>query len=353
MKSFRGLIVLIVLGLFVSGVMAQALQFRLTNEQDIGFACPVTSAVTPTTGQLWVLMDDCYYSAYSLQAYDLITNEPLIDEPITLDTIDAMLYGIESSVKPLIFIDDTTLELIAFDWESYDLARFEIDILTGDVSYDETGSQTLTETLRAHTEYVEYATFSPDHRYALATDDLNSYLIDLSSGNVLKTFPDTLNFASYSADGQLVYITEFEDPENYDNNNGILSVYELPIQPDSEPIDERIIPSVFVFPSPDNATFALQIGDDQLAVYDPATDELSPALMMWEEPRHAETCLNTGADISDVDFTVSGRLTLSSVQWLPDSSGFITLNSYGGEGAEGGTLCLFNYSRLRQYQLGG
>jgi hypothetical protein len=98
---------------------------------------------------------------------------------------------------------------------------------------------------------------------------------------------------------------------------------------------------------------ALWVADDQIAVMDLAGNLTSEPVAIFEEPRHATICANDGRDISDVDFTVSGRLTLVDVDWLPDSSGFFTVNSYGGEGAGGGRLCLFNYSRLRQYTVAG
>jgi hypothetical protein len=46
----------------------------------------------------------------------------------------------------------------------------------------------------------------------------------------------------------------------------------------------------------------------------------------------------------------SGYLNMASLHWLPDSSGVVLSLSYNGDGAEGsGSVCIFNYSRLRTY----
>ncbi|GAB1422000.1 hypothetical protein MASR2M15_22070 [Anaerolineales bacterium] len=111
------------------------------------------------------------------------------------------------------------------------------------------------------------------------------------------------------------------------------------------------LPTAFIYPSADGSYVALQVDDRQLGILELDTQANSPLVDMWEEPHKALKCLNRSGDLSDVDLTVSGRLTLSTLIWRPDHSGLITLNSFGGEGAQGGRMCFFNYSRLRQYTI--
>jgi WD40 repeat protein len=294
-------------------------------------------------------MDNCGDGDYLLQAYDLFTQEPLADASVDLAIIESDGYAVDHSVTPLGFIDDTTLELIAYERETYQLLRYEIDIEALTVTPNIETSQTLNETLSAYTPYIEFATYSPDHRYALASDDANSYLLDLHTGDVLHTVDTYAAFAAYSHDMQFVFITVFEDIEDYENYNGILTIYDLTQLPGAAPLDEMTLPSTFVFPSPNGTYLALQVNDSELGLFNIFTGEQTPLITMWEQPRPVQRCENTGADMSDVDFTMSGQLALTSLQWFPDSSGFITLNSYGGEGAQGGTVCYFNHSRLRHY----
>ncbi|MAS32922.1 MAG: hypothetical protein CL610_02870 [Anaerolineaceae bacterium] len=348
-------LVIWVLGILLSGTAAwgqeETLQLTLAVEHDIGFDCPVASAADSASNLLWVLMDNCFEGDYWLQAYTLTTGDPIADATISLDTIDSDIYRIESSVTPLASINDTTLELIVYHQDDYRLARFEIDTETGAMTLNQQASEQLNTTLLEHTDYPEFATYSPDHQYALASDDTQSYLIDLASSQPLKVFDDPFTFAAFSTDMQLVYATRFEEPDNYDNYNAFLSIYALDTLPDGAPLRELLIASAFVYPSPDGQYLALHIGDDRLGVLAVDSGVISSPLDIWEPTRKALTCVNSGADLSDVDFMVSGRLVLTALQWLPDSSGFWTLNSYGGEGAAGGRPCYFDYSRLRQYQI--
>jgi hypothetical protein len=46
-----------------------------------------------------------------------------------------------------------------------------------------------------------------------------------------------------------------------------------------------------------------------------------------------------------------GRFSFPNLHWLADSATIILPLSYGGDGAQGGTICVFNYGRLRTYRV--
>lgn len=346
-----------IFALLFSGMIAfaqdEGFHLTLADEQNIGFDCPIASAVHPTSGELWVLMDQCNGGDYHLQAFDLVSGEIITERAFTLDAIDGDRFGVESAVKPMIFLNETTLEIVTYRHDDYNLLRFEVDIETGAATLNVEASGQLTTVLLRYSDYGEYATLSPSHQYAFAVSDEASYLINSTTGELLKSFESSIMFAAFSADEQFVYFTTFEDVEDYENFSGVLEIYDVTQLPDAEPLQTSIVPSVDIYPSPNGEYLAIRINARELVVVAMDSQAVTPSLEIWEPERQALTCVNSGADLSTVDFTTSGRLRLTSLQWLPDSSGFVTLNSYGGEGAGGGRPCYFNYSRLRHYQING
>jgi hypothetical protein len=80
--------------------------------------------------------------------------------------------------------------------------------------------------------------------------------------------------------------------------------------------------------------------------------ELLQPSNLLEDPAPVTNCLNNGNDVSDIGYMTSGYLSMASLHWLPDSSGVVLSLSYNGDGAEGsGSICVFNYSRLRTYRI--
>ena len=159
-------------------------------------------------------------------------------------------------------------------------------------------------------------------------------------------------FPSFSADGTALHVTRLTNPDDYDDYSATLFIYSLP---DGELLSQYEVPSFIVWVSPDGKYAAAEIGSSNigersdLLVVELESGRVSPAQTLLEEPHKVTTCLNTGADMSDVDFMTSGMLTNSGLQWLLDSSGLLLPLSYGGEAAGGANICYFNYSRLRSY----
>ncbi len=329
---------------------ADAPGLTLTAEHDIGFDCPVASAVQPKIDVLWVLMDSCGGSRFSLHAYNLTTGAALDRAPIKLDQIDGGAVYMYSFTTPLAFTPGGMLEVFTFSYDTHERTSLKIDPYSGAVTTDAEADERVNQLVRQVSEYGEQAVYSPDHTFAVAPDDVNLHVLDIAREKLLSEINAPLGQVVFSPDSQQVYISVFDEPDNMENYSATTSVYQLP---DGALVKTLAVTTGFIFPSPDGRYLAAQVNDSQLGVIEVATGAMSPLVEMWEKPGRALKCENDGRDISDVDFPRSGRLTLSSVEWLPDSSGFVTLNSYGGEGAGGGRLCRFNHSRLRQYIIDG
>ncbi len=150
----------------------------------------------------------------------------------------------------------------------------------------------------------------------------------------------------------MIHYNNLDDPND---NASTLLIYSLP---DGVLLKQYPVPSSAVWVSPDGKyaainLFSSNIGDlNELVVMNLETGLISPASNLDEKPTPVTTCLNKASDVSDVGFMTDGRFSLPDLHWLADSSTILLPLSYGGDGAEGlGSVCMFNYSRLRTYRV--
>jgi WD40 repeat protein len=328
----------------------------LIAEHDIGLDCPVSTTVQPETDVLWVLMDNCGGRGFSLRTYDLNSGAPTNDVPMMLDAIDGDLYSVYGFNTPMAFMPDGSgLQLFIANDEDDTFTRVQIDLDSGDVTLDAEAAAQFNTLFGQFTEYPAFAvTFSPDHLYAVvAADDGTLYILDLDTQELLFDLMVPGTFATLSPDAQQLYVTTPEDPDDFENFEGTIAVYSLP---DGALIQEIQLRQSVVYPSPDGRylafqTLAPEVGNEQLGVVEIASGSMSPLLNIGEEPKQVTTCLNNGNDVSDLDYRTTGDLFLAGLHWLPDSSGFVTVNAYGT--AQDSSGCIMDYSRLRQYQVTG
>jgi hypothetical protein len=137
------------------------------------------------------------------------------------------------------------------------------------------------------------------------------------------------------------------------DHSATLLIYSLP---DGGLLQQYSVPSSAIWVSPDETYAAVQLFSNnisersELVVMDLASGLTSTVSNLLEAPASVTTCLNNGNDVSDIGYMTSGYLKMASLHWLPDSSGVVLSLSYNGDGAEGsGSVCIFNYSRLRTY----
>jgi len=329
---------------------AQDAGLTLISEVDIGTDCPVSSAIQPETEVMWVLMDNCGGYRYYLQAYD--RSGTALDQPtIPVDDIDGDLYDVFSFGETVAFTPDGMLQIMAVQKDEDEFTRFQVDMASGTVTSDE--AEDINAVLRQYSEFPAFATtFNNDHTRAVVGDDAPMKIVDLSSGEALFEVDLPGSLFVFSEDGQRLYVNAPVEPENYENFDSTLFVYSLP---DGAVIQTLNLPLSTPFPSADGRFIAIEIaspeaGNEQLAVVNGETGAISAALPISVPSTKAMTCYNTGQNISDLDFTASGRLSIRGLVWLPDNAGFLTFDAY--DGTQTNTGCIFEYSRLRQYRVG-
>ncbi|MBK9124663.1 MAG: hypothetical protein IPM16_16305 [Chloroflexi bacterium] len=352
---------LVTLLVFSLPVYAQNSAPTLTSdaEYDIGFDCPVSAALSPDGQSLWVLMDNCGGYRYSLRAFNVSDGAPLDVGDFSAELEPLELGYVDSFVVPLAFISDTVLSVRYSDSETYDLRSLQVDISGGAAPVSPfLADQARTDLVRSVTEYAEYAVNSPDHSLVVAASDTAFHIFDLRGGaEILTIDSDLASFGAYawfSDDAATVYIATLDEPDNFDNFNATLVAYSLP---DGAITAEYAVPSPFLTVSPDGRYAVAQAGsadgeESTLWVVDLRSGTSSEVLSMYEDPKPATRCLNRQSDLSDVNFRISGKLSVSSVTWFPDSTRFLVTRSYGGEGVGGGLPCYLNYSRLNAFSVG-
>jgi len=351
-----GICVVLLQGL-ISHAQDKTLTLTLTTEHEIGFECPIASTQQPGTDTMWVLMDNCRGLQFSLHAYDLKSGEALDTAPLLLDEIDGNVYVIYN-LMPLAFTSNGTLELFAANRETDDLARFQIELESGATTPDANADEQLNIFLRQFSDYPSFTvTFSPDHTRAISYDNdgMVLYVLDLVAEDVLFKLEGTFSLSAFSPDSQQLYVGTLDDPDNLEADDSTVSIYSLP---GDAVIQSLHLPISLVYPSPDGRYIAFQTvpnegGTEQLGLVELATNAVSPLLKIGVEPHKVLTCVNSGRNVSDVDFTTSGQMSLQTLEWLADSSGFVTANSYGNQvaGSSRSNICFFENSRLRYYQI--
>ncbi len=328
-------------------------------ERSIGFDCPVAQALSPDGETLWVLMQGCFSRTASLLAFNAADGEPIALAADYTEAL-ALLQGGEviGSTNPMGFMDANTLSIRYVDSETYAVRSLTIT-LDGQLAEPLRDDDSLMALLSQYEEYPEYSVYSDDHRLAVTVGSASAHVLDVASGEELFSisYPaETYNaYPTFSPDSSIVYFGQFNEPENFESYESTLTAYSLP---DGEVIGSWPVPSAFVWVSPDGRYAAAQIGandgtSSDLLLANLETGGVSAPLALYEPPRRATACTNDGRSLTDVDFTVSGTLNLTRVNWLPDSSGFAYTRSYGGEAVGGGRPCALDSSRLNRVSVAG
>ena len=357
-------LMLCLLGLALMPVAAQddALNVQQAAEYDIGFDCPVTSALDPTSTVLWVLMDgSCFSRHHSLLGFNVADGTPVnaADDHFASAFTPLGNTFIDSETLPLVFTSATTLDLIYSEEQTYETRNVRLTLDSSPLPADSRSFLPTIANLNAlipgFEGYPETTVYNADHTLAVVTDSARFHVIDMQAGTdilQIDATPSTDGSTPYfSADGQSLYIATYNHPDDMTDYSAILSLYSLP---DGKLQQTYAVPSAILYISPDGRYAAAQSSDDAFVVVELATGKTSASLPLSEAPHAVPECLNSGNDLRDLDYVTSGDLFLMDLKWLPDSSGFMTIQSYLGDGAEGsGSICIFNYSRLRRYTLAG
>jgi hypothetical protein len=355
--QITGIILTILLGLTILPAHSQSVSLIVTQaaEYDIGFDCPAAATLDPAGEIFWALMHNCGSGGYSLRGFNVADGSPVNDE--TDDFADALAVLDNTyfyhDYNPLGFLADGTLDIRYNDPDSYDMLNLRLDLASG--AAEQPSSEDFNTWVRRLTEYPEITVYNADHTMAVAIGETTLHILDLQAETELfqiEAEGEAYGYVpSFSPDGASLYVGKFNNPEDMDDYSSTLSVYSLP---GGDLLSTYNVPSALIRISPDGKFGAASIGDsqgngDHLVMVELESGATSEPIPMFEPPAPVTTCLNSGNDVSDVDFTARGLLPLSGLSWLPDSSGFVTAHTYLGDAAGGGSLCIFNYSRMRLY----
>lgn len=355
---FAAFIVALMLGAPLLSSMAQGNGLNLiqTAEYDIGFSCPVASALDPMGTTLWVLMHSCFQRDYILHTYS-VADGSLVSEYDYADVLAGLTNPnifIDSFSTPMAFTPQGDLSIRYTDIETYESFNLLLPLDSGGDATIESSAD-YDAFLAGFSDYPEFSIYSPDHTRVIANGDTSFHILDVQTQTEIVNipFPDGQEFplALFSADGERLEVTYFNNPDDPDDHASTLLIYSLP---DGSLLDQYQVPSPALWISPDGVYAALNlysnnIGDqNELVVMNLETGATSLASNLNKAPARVTTCLNSGLDTSDVDLTNDGRFNMPNLHWLPDSSSLLLPLSYGGDRTR---TCVFDYSRLRRYQI--
>ncbi|MBA3867818.1 MAG: hypothetical protein H0X30_01545 [Anaerolineae bacterium] len=340
-----------------ASAQSTAITVTKTAEYNIGLHCPVSATLDPTQTQIWLLMDNCGTEPYGLRGFKVADGQALVDDTnMFTDGMSSLKASfMDAEAVPLAFTPDGMLDLIYNDSTSKDTHNLHLRADSGNVA---TSSLTLLTKDKLASLILAFAgtpastVYNHAHTLAVAIDTASFHILDLQTG--IQRFqidaqPKTLgSFPSFSVDGKSLYIATLNHPDDINDNSTVLKIYSLS---DGKLLQSYPVPSSLLWVSPDGRYAAAQLNDTDFEVVELASGTLSPIIKIPEAPQKVTICLNTGLPIGgDVPYYTQGDLPLMDLTWLPDSSGFLTVNSYEGVGGESNNMvCVFDYSRLRKY----
>lgn len=328
-------------------------------EYNIGASCPMAQTLDPSGTMLWVLMQSCRGRDYRLEVLNVADGSLIQMESNFADELTALENSfINPTANAMAFLDDTTLSIYYNDMETFEVRSLTI-ALAGQGSTHMLTDEALNELLYTVTDFPDTTVYNTDHTQAAVTGRIALTIFDLTTGTQVLSLPlepETYNaYPSFSKDGNVLYVTQLDNYEDVSSWDSTLYAYDLP---DGTLRDSDAVPAFDAFVSPDGKYAAVIRGSNDgtasdLFVLDLVTGGMSDAFAQYEAPRETSTCTNDGRTLSGISFPVSGRLSITGLNWLPDSSAFVFTRSYGNQVTGVRILCTLDYSRLNRYDIGG
>ncbi|MCA0455105.1 MAG: hypothetical protein LCI00_14115 [Chloroflexi bacterium] len=352
---------LFALALLLMPLVAQAqdtLTVTRTAEYNIGVRCPLGLTLDAAGEQAWILMDGCYDGGYALEAFQLADGTPITEPDQYVEPLEPLAkQWIYPDTRPFGFTPDGAVDIIYNDPDTYSAKnlRFTLDGSDAPASdYTLLTNEKIIELIPGFSGYFENTTYNTDHTLAFVPDTASVYVIDLKTETILFSIDGEeiayLIRPYFSTDGQYLYTSSLINPDDMADYRSTLAVYNLP---DGEPVKSYEVPTYFNVISPDNRYAIGVYSEETLMVTDLETGTSSEPIIYSEPPQPLKTCYNSGLPApTGLDMQTSGKLYVRDIMWLPDSSGFLTVNTNQGQGLGGGRTCIYEYSRLRVYTVG-
>jgi hypothetical protein len=358
------LAVILVVGVSVAPIQFQAgaqgvPQLQRMSEFSLGDLCPLSGALMSPDGEtVWSVVSNCATdNAVSVVGLSVADGSV---------SARSQHLGIEIAGEQTFFYDpslswggDGTLNVDLTHVMSGVTTSFTVDQESGAVRSVANSPRVLTRAvvraaLPSFGGRLDSVRYSDDRSLAVTGDVSTLYVFDVASGELVTSqtpAPDgQLSWTWFSPDGRHVYATEYVEPDNWDNFAVNLYIYDAAT---GDQVAVHEVPFAIINLSPDERFALLRTGGPRqnvapsLTVFDLVNGTLSTSLATASTAITLDTCKNDGR--AAVSPWVSDDPTRSSVVWLPDSSGFVTLNS---DSFSYGT-CLSNDSRLRVYAVTG
>lgn len=360
--TFRNTLVFVLTFLLSSFLAAAQTAPVITNNTEyvLGSDCPAAQALSPDGTVLWVLMLDCDgRGSATVATYFISDGSPAAGTFSVLTSDEARAITIDYFTHPLGFTAEGNVSIRAIDKETYAPRGLVISPDRSDIPAPVIDDAALNELLLSVSEYPEMAVYDDDHTRAAITGSTALTVFDLTTGETLLSLPveeETYNaYPSFSPDGQTLHVARLDDLEDIESYAATVTSYNLS---DGSVTGSFAAPSFIIWVSPDGKLAAVERGSNdstvsELILVDTATGAVSDPFSLYEPARRLMACTNSGRSMSDIDATVSGRLQITGLNWLPDSSGFVITRSYGGEALGGSTLCTLNTSRMNVIEVNG
>lgn len=324
----------------------------LAEERRIGTDCPAASALSPNGDTLWVLMHDCGHEDYYLLnfglggiSFDFSGNDGEDFASALTGLEELYIDGLINS--PLSISADGSPQLQVFN------ADGQMETLRP-VQDSAALNPELTEKLLNTSEYPELTVFNADQSAVAVIGSDGIYVFDTQTASeVLAISVENADSVrtQFSADGESIDLIVPNNPDDMNATAATLYRYSLAT---GELLMEQSLLTSLAWVSPNGQYVLLWMGEDELIVTEPTSGGVSDTVHMYDEPRQITQCVNEDSfDPTDLNVVWNGSLPPMGINWLPDSSGFVTVNSYMGEGAASdNAVCLFEESRLRRYTVG-
>jgi hypothetical protein len=244
---FAVLIATLILGnpILTGTAQGTGLQVIQTAEYDIGVECPVASTLDSAGTTLWVLMNNCFQSNFVLRAYNVADGSL-----VNMDAYAHALLGladpdvyVDPFITPLAFTPAGDLSIRYTNIETYESLNLLIPVASGGEATTETNAA-YDAFLATYSEYPEFSVYSPDHTRVVATSETSFHVLDVQAQTEIVEIPvergPDSGLALFSADGERLEVTYFNNPDDPNDHASTLLIYSLP---DGELLQEYQVPS--------------------------------------------------------------------------------------------------------------
>jgi hypothetical protein len=259
---------------------------------------------------------------WSVRVLDPITGATLRDIPFVPDIADP--WRMDGYYFRTLALDAAGRVMLSYvNGESRAAYALVLDEASSQFVWDDERMMLTGDAIEAATStpagYFTYASYGPDRSLAALVDDPKRQIVvmDVASRSVEKRldYPRDLDvsYVQFSADGQHLYLIAFVDPDNELDDRVrfmIIDMADNTVRMDTE------LPASVLWVSPDEHYAVLDTLEYVMVVVDLQTGVFSDPI----------DYLLSEAAVANCDTPDTGMIVMD-VLWLPDSSGFITLES--------------------------